>query len=74
MSNTSTFSVAGMTCSHCVSAVTSELQQLDGVSDVSVELVAGGVSSVTVVSDGALDDAQVAAAVDEAGYEVVSTP
>jgi copper chaperone len=74
MSNTSTFSVAGMTCSHCVSAVTSELQQLDGVSDVSVELVAGGVSSVTVVSDGALDAAQVAAAVDEAGYEVVSTP
>jgi copper chaperone len=74
MSSTSTFSVAGMTCSHCVSAVTSELQQLDGVSDVSVELVAGGVSSVTVVSDGALDAAQVAAAVDEAGYEVVSTP
>jgi copper chaperone len=74
MSNTSTFSIAGMTCSHCVSAVTSELQQLDGVSDVSVELVAGGVSSVTVVSDGALDGAQVAAAVDEAGYEVVSTP
>jgi copper chaperone CopZ len=74
MSSTSTFSVAGMTCSHCVGAVTSELTQLDGVSEVSVDLVAGGVSSVTVVSEDTLDGAQVAAAVDEAGYEVVSTP
>jgi len=74
MSTTSTFSVAGMTCGHCVSAVTSELKQLDGVTDVSIDLVAGGVSSVTVSSEDTLDSEQVAAAVDEAGYEVVSTP
>ncbi|ANJ28523.1 heavy-metal-associated domain-containing protein [Agromyces aureus] len=66
----STYGVAGMTCSHCVGAVTGELGRLDGVSSVDVELVAGGVSRVTVQSAAALDADQVAAAVDEAGYEL----
>lgn len=64
---TQTYSVTGMTCGHCEHAVSSELTTLDGVTDVSVELVAGGASSVTVTSTHPLDDAQVAAALDEAG-------
>ena len=71
MSATTTIQVAGMTCGHCVSAVTEELTQLPGVTDVQVELVAGGTSPVTVTSEEPLDDAAVAAAVDEAGYELV---
>ena len=68
---TTTIQVAGMTCGHCVSAVTEELTGLPGVTDVSVDLVAGGTSPVTVTSEQPLDDAAVAAAVDEAGYELV---
>ena len=60
-----------MTCGHCVSAVTEELTQLPGVTDVTIDLVAGGTSPVTVTSEQPLDDATVAAAVDEAGYELV---
>jgi copper chaperone len=65
---TTTYSVAGMTCGHCVSAVTDELSRLDGVSDVAIDLNAGGVSAVTVTSAAPLPADQVAAAVDEAGY------
>jgi len=73
MSTTATYTVAGMTCGHCVSAVTSELTQLPGVSGVDVDLVAGGESTVTVTSDAPLEPAAVAEAVDEAGYEVVGS-
>ena len=52
MSVTSTYNVTGMTCEHCVNAVTGELQQLAGVSAVRVDLAAG---AVTVTSDGPLD-------------------
>lgn len=62
-----TYSVTGMTCGHCEHAVASELKALDGVSAVSVDLVAGGISSVTVTSTQPLDEAEVAAALDEAG-------
>lgn len=69
---TRTYSVTGLTCGHCVHAVTSELEELDGVSDVSVDLVAGGASQVTVTSGQPLDEAQIAAALDEAGdYQLV---
>ncbi|NJC68481.1 heavy-metal-associated domain-containing protein [Planosporangium thailandense] len=68
MATTATYTVSGMTCGHCVNAVTSEISQLDGVTDVNVDLSTG---AVTVTSDAPLDDAAVAAAVDEAGYEVV---
>jgi copper ion binding protein len=63
-----TFKVSGMTCGHCVQAVTSEVQKLPGVTGVDVDLDSG---LVTVESDAPLDDAAVAAAVDEAGYELV---
>ena len=64
---TQTYSVTGMTCGHCVHAVTSELKTLGGVSEVDVNLVAGGTSTVTVTSSQPLEDTQVAAALDEAG-------
>ncbi len=62
-----TYQVTGMTCGHCVHAVSSELQDLDGVRDVTVELVPGGESPVTVTSDIALTEQAIAAALDEAG-------
>ena len=65
--STKSFPVTGMTCGHCVQAVTSEFETLDGVSHVEVELVAGGTSTVTVTSSTPLEDTQVAAALDEAG-------
>ena len=64
---TKTYAVTGMTCSHCVNSVESEIKQLPGVTDVQVDLATG---AVTVTSDQVLDEAAVAAAVDEAGYEL----
>jgi copper chaperone CopZ len=63
-----TYRVTGMTCEHCVAAVTEELTALEPVKTVSVELVAGGTSTVTIESSEPLDSAAVAEAVDEAGY------
>jgi copper chaperone len=65
-----TVQVTGMTCEHCVAAVSRELGALDGVSDVTVVLNAGGVTPVTVRSAGPLAPEAIAAAVDEAGYEL----
>ena len=67
---TTTITVSGMTCGHCEAAVKEELGALAGVSDVAVDLNAGGDSPVTITSSAELDDAAVRAAVDEAGYEV----
>ena len=64
---THTYDVTGMTCGHCTNAVIHELTALEGVTEVSIDLVAGGASSVTVTSTQPLDDAQVASALDEAG-------
>ena len=69
MTTTSTYTVNGMSCGHCVAAVTEELSKLDGVSHVDVDLGSG---RVTVESDSPLDDDEVAAAVDEAGYTISS--
>lgn len=69
MSMTSTYRVTGMTCDHCVTAVTEELSALPGVRDVQVALVTGGTSEVRVVSESPLAENAVRAAVDEAGYE-----
>jgi copper chaperone len=70
---TTTYSVAGMTCGHCTSAVTEELTKLPGVQQVSIDLVAGGTSAVHVTSESALDASQVREAVDEAGYELTAS-
>jgi copper chaperone CopZ len=68
MSNdTATFTVNGMTCGHCVAAVTEEVSRIDNVTSVEVDLPTG---AVTVRSTGPVDPVARAAAVDEAGYEV----
>jgi copper chaperone len=68
-SNTTTLTVTGMTCSHCVAAVTSELSKLDQVTRVQIDLVTG---LVTVDSDQPADLATMTAAVERAGYTVAS--
>ncbi len=65
VNTTTTYQVEGMTCDHCVRAVTGELLLLPGVQRVDVDLESG---AVTVISDNPLDRAEVAEAVDEAGY------
>jgi copper chaperone CopZ len=65
MTETTTWTVAGMTCSHCVASVTEELLEVDGIEAVDVDLPTG---AVTVTSTGPVERAAVAAAVDEAGY------
>lgn len=65
---TTTYRVEGMTCDHCVRAVTTELVILPGVLSVDVDLESG---AVTVTSNGPLDESAVREAVDEAGYELV---
>ena len=64
---TKSYAVTGMTCSHCVAARGAELGALAGVTDVHVDLVAGGISTVTVSSDTPLTTAQITSALDEAG-------
>jgi copper chaperone len=66
---TTRYAVKGMTCGHCVSAVSDEVGRIDGVTAVDVDLATG---AVTVTSAAALDDADVREAVDEAGYELAS--
>lgn len=61
------FAVTGMTCGHCVTAVTDEISALPGVTDVTVDLVPGATSTVRVTSDAGVTREQIAAALDEAG-------
>ena len=64
---TATYQVTGMTCEHCARAVTEEIENLDGVRAVTVALVAGGTSAVTVTSDAPLAAEAIETALDEAG-------
>jgi copper ion binding protein len=68
MSTTATYQVSGMTCGHCVQAVSREVATLQGVENVDVDLPTG---AVTVTSAQPLDTEAVRAAVDEAGYQLV---
>lgn len=68
----STYQVRGMTCGHCINAVTRELKALDGVSEVAVELDPEAASTVSVTSAQPLPPEAVRAALDEAGdYHLV---
>ncbi|MDI1460053.1 heavy-metal-associated domain-containing protein [Catellatospora sp. KI3] len=67
MSVRTTYQISGMTCGHCVNAVTTELTALPGVRDVQVDLAAG---TAAVTSDSVLPIDEVRNAVDEAGYEL----
>jgi copper chaperone len=64
---TSTYTVTGMTCGHCVSSVTEEVEEIPGVDRVEVVLETG---AVTITSAEPLDRAAVQAAVEEAGYRL----
>jgi len=67
MSTSTTYRVTGMTCEHCVAAVSGEVTKLPGVTEVQVDLDTG---TVAVTSDQPLSDADVARAVDDAGYRI----
>lgn len=68
---TARYLVDGMTCEHCVHAITQEVSALPNVTDVAIDLVPEGTSTVTVDSAEPLSDDQVREAVDEAGYTLV---
>ena len=69
---TTTISVSGMTCGHCVSAVSEELEAIEGVEAVNVDLAAGGISTVTITSTKELPASEMGEAVAEAGYLMVA--
>lgn len=64
--------VSGMTCGHCVSAVSEEIESLAGVENVEIDLNAGGISTVTITSTQELSPSEIGEAVAEAGYLVVA--
>lgn len=66
---TRTYHVPGVSCEHCVAAITEEVGQVAGVASVEVALVAKRVT----VHGAPVDDAAVLAAIDEAGYDVAET-
>ena len=70
MSVNSHWTVTGMSCGHCVTAVDEEVRQIDGVTDVEIDLASG---SVSVTSDAPLGTDAMAVAVAEAGYELASS-
>ena len=61
-----TYVVEGMSCSHCVASVSEEVSEIDGVTDVSVDLATGRLE----VEGTDVNDEQVKNAVEEAGYRV----
>lgn len=68
MSETTTYTVTGMTCEHCVRAVSTEVGAIAGVEQVTVDLPVG---AVTITSAGPISMDDVRAAIDEAGYALV---
>ena len=69
---TTELKMTGLTCGHCIASVTEEISELPMVTAVDVDLVSGGVSTATVTSDQPVNPADLRAAVEEAGYEVMS--
>ena len=63
-----TYTVPGMSCGHCRTAITDEVTKVPGVTAVDVDLDAKRVT----VTGTALDDAAVRTAIDEAGYDIAS--
>ena len=68
MSTTTEFTVSGMTCGHCVAAVTEELMAIPGVGSAEVDLATG---AVVLISDAPVAAEAIGEAVAEAGYAVV---
>ncbi len=67
MSTVQTYTVTGMTCSHCVASVTEEVQEIPAVEHVDVVLETG---RLTVTSVGPIEDTAVKTAVQDAGYRL----
>lgn len=68
------YAVTGLTCAHCADAVREEISEAEGVRGVTVDLVPGGTSTVTVASDQPLEDAKIGAALAEAGDYTLDQP
>jgi copper ion binding protein len=62
---TSTYTVTGMSCGHCVAAVTAEVGRLEGVTEIDADLATG---AVTVTSEKRVDRSDLRRAIEEAGY------
>ena len=69
---TTAYQIQGMTCGHCATNVTEEITALNGVTEVHIDLVAGGTSTVTVTAEHPLSTETIRAAVEEAGYTLVT--
>ena len=68
-----TYQVEGMTCGHCAGRITEEITALDGVTEVHIDLVAGGTSTVTVTAEHPLSTDAVRAAIEEVGYTLTAS-
>jgi copper chaperone CopZ len=66
--STLTYSVPGVSCEHCQRAIEGEVSQVEGVESVDVDLD----GKTVTVSGEPLDGLAIVAAIDEAGYEVVT--
>jgi copper chaperone CopZ len=64
--NTLTYTVPGVSCAHCKSAITAEVSRVAGVETVDVDLD----RKLVTVTGEPLDEAAIVAAIDEAGYDV----
>lgn len=69
MSKELNLKLEGMTCGHCVAAVTRELAKLPGATNIEVDLAT---QSAKLSTDDSVVESQVTAAIDEAGYKLVS--
>jgi copper chaperone CopZ len=65
---TNEYQVTGMTCGHCEMSIREEVGQVAGVEDIQVSAQTG---MLAVTGSAEIDDAQVLAAVEEAGYSAV---
>lgn len=74
MTDIRTLDIKGLTCGHCVGAVTRELEAVDGVDSVAVNLVPGedAISTATVTTSGDVSETQLRSAIDEAGYDLIA--
>jgi copper chaperone len=64
-SSTLTYSVPAMSCGHCVNAITDEVKQIEGVSDVAIDLA----TKLVVVTGAGLDDTAIREAIGQAGFD-----
>jgi copper chaperone len=67
MTQTTTYTVAGLHCSGCVASVSEEVREIPGVQDVDVSLETG---ALTITTAEPVDEDAVKAAVAEAGYQL----